>query len=164
MIVNKFTNSDNNIHLNAILKHIIDKVQQQDLYNIVLGRHTIEGFSADDAFFVVMEYQTTPTSEHGPEFHQEYIDIQFIMSGSERCGWGIITDEERAVLATKYHYDRERDICFISDNNISLSYFNLNTDEYYIFTPNTLHMPNLSVDTPTQVRKVVIKIKLHLLE
>lgn len=164
MIVNKFINSDNNIHLSSTLQDIIGKVYQKDLNEIELGKHDIEGYKSNEAFFVVMEYKTAPQSPVGPEFHQQYLDVQFITKGEEKCGWAIMSDAERQSFADKYNYDSERDICFIDEKALSLRYFNMLPDEYYIFSPNTLHMPNLSVDEPCEVRKVVIKINICLLE
>lgn len=163
MIINNFSNKDNDEHLSTVGRKIINAVYELDLLNIEPGKYPVEGFNFDDVFFMVMDYNTEPSSQFGAEFHQVFTDIQFIVKGEERFGWAVISDNKRMELVEKYAYDANRDICFIDESEVDLQFLDMKMGEYYAFMPNTLHMPNLNVHGTSKVRKVVIKIKTNLL-
>jgi biofilm protein TabA len=163
MIISKFGSTNNNVVLTPTLKTIIDKVSTVELDSIALGKYPVDGFELDEVFFVVMEYDTAKTSAVGPEFHQTYTDVQFLVKGEEQFGWATVSDEQLALLNLDFSYSAERDICFTSVDAVDLRYMEMRLGEFYIFTPHTLHMPNLSINDATRVRKVVIKIKTSLL-
>jgi YhcH/YjgK/YiaL family protein len=163
MIISKFGATNNDVVLTPILKTIIDQVSSVDLDTIALGKYPVDGFDLDDVFFVVMEYDTAETSTVGPEFHKVYTDVQFLVKGEEQFGWATVSDEQLALLNLDFNYSAERDICFISTDAVDLRYMEMRLGEFYIFTPHTLHMPNLSIRTTVTVRKVVIKIKTALI-
>jgi biofilm protein TabA len=163
MIVSKFSNSDNNANLPAAALDIINEVANQDLEHIELGKYPIKEMPLEDAHFVVMEYETEAESQFGPEFHRVYTDVQFLIKGEEKCGWAIASDAQLSEFAEKFSYNPVRDICFINPNDFEMNFFKMQLGEFYVFTPNTLHMPNLNVQSTSKVRKVVIKIKTTLI-
>ncbi|MDW6003023.1 YhcH/YjgK/YiaL family protein [Vibrio mangrovi] len=154
-----FHASDYRSLLPELFVQAIDYVRSQDLTGIEPGRYSIPDIAEEDAFFVVMEYQTTAESPVGPEFHHKYCDIQFIVQGEERFGWAELSDEQHRQLSLDYHYDDRRDICFFDPQLVEMSYQTMTHDQFYLFAPRTAHMPNLSVAEVSQVRKVVIKLK-----
>ncbi|SHF54410.1 YhcH/YjgK/YiaL family protein [Vibrio gazogenes] len=159
MLACHFHASDYRALLPALFVRAIDYVTTQDLNALDSGRHTIPEIDPDDAFFMILDYQTTAESPVGPEFHHKYCDVQFIIQGEEQFGWTELTDEQHQQLSHDYHYDQQKDICFFDQQLVTLSYATMSHDQFYLFTPRTAHMPNLSVTTTSQVRKVVIKIK-----
>ncbi len=163
MIVSKFGNSDNPSNLSATALSIITSVASLDLENIELGKYPVEGFEMDDVHFMVLEYKTDAVTQFGPEFHKIYTDVQFLIKGEEKCGWALASDQELAMYTEQYTYSRERDICFIKESDAEMNFFKMQPGEFYVFTPNTLHMPNLDFAGTSDVRKVVIKIKTELM-
>ncbi len=163
MIVSKFANSDNGANLSDILLDTINYVTNQDLDNLEPGRYPVKELDIDDVYFLVLDYETDAETQSGPEFHKTYTDVQFLIRGEEKCGWAIATDQQIKDFSVKYDYSAERDICFIRENDIEMNYLKMQPDEFYIFTPNTIHMPNLDVEATSKVRKIVIKIKTELL-
>lgn len=163
MIVSKFGNSDNSANLSTRALSIIHSVASLDLDNLALGKYPVEGFSMEDAHFMVLEYATDPVSQFGIEFHKVYTDVQFLLKGEEKCGWALASDQQLDAYVEQYNYIAERDICFIKETDVELNYFTMRSGEFYVFTPNTLHMPNLDANRTSQVRKVVIKINTDLM-
>ncbi len=163
MIVNQFNNSDNLAHVSPFILNILESVTARDLASIPADQYSLDDLPLSDAYFVVMDYQTCAESSFGPEFHQLYTDVQFILSGEERCGWAILSDPQKVELLERYDYNAERDICFIDQAEVPLNDLIMRPGEFYILPPNTLHMPNLNVHSAAKVRKVVIKIKTALL-
>ncbi len=120
-----------------------------DLDAISLGRHDIDGF---DIWAGVNEYDTKPVEKGLWEAHEKYIDIQYIVRGSERMGW---TDIER--LHVSKEYDEARDVVFLDGNGDLIL---VPEGSFVIFFPHDGHMPMIAADSPAQVRKVVVKVAL----
>ncbi len=163
MLVSKFDSSENTLLFSPKVVAMLEQLKALNLANLPLGKHQFEGFAADDAFFIVMEYQTVKTSSVGPEFHRKYTDIQLLVSGQEQFGWVRVSDAELAELDSKYQYDAERDICFIKEQEFALEMNQMKPGHFYLFTPQTIHMPNIAIGEPASARKVVVKLKTELL-
>ena len=59
-------------------------LQTADLTNTAPGRVEIDG---DQVFALVQEYNTKPKEQGFWESHRKYIDIQYVVSGSEHMGY-----------------------------------------------------------------------------
>jgi YhcH/YjgK/YiaL family protein len=159
MFISDFNSSDYQSLLPAQFVAAINYVKTQDLVHMEPGKYTIPGLAEEDAFFMVTEYNTNVESPVGPEFHKTYCDVQFIVKGEERFGWAEVTDEQYEQLVKEFSYDSEKDICFTPVDAVDLTYQVMKYDEFYLFSPKTVHMPGLAVASPGLVRKIVIKIK-----
>jgi YhcH/YjgK/YiaL family protein len=85
------------------------------------------------------------------EAHRKYIDIQFLVAGSEEIGWRP-TAECRQVAEK---YDASRDIMFFSD--LSEAWINLPVGKFMIFYPDDAHAPLASTgDNVKAVIKVAV--------
>ena len=105
---------------------------------------------------IVSEYETKPQNENGYEAHKQYIDIQCVLKGQERVASLPIEELEE----TK-SYSEEGDCALYSANTIlQPSNLILKPGYFAIFFPQDGHMPQLSLDTPTKVKKVVVKVKI----
>lgn len=105
---------------------------------------------------IVSEYETKLQNEHGYEAHRKYIDIQYLLSGEERIACLPI---ER--LKETKPYSAENDAAFYAaDNAHQPSYLSILPGYFAIFFPQDGHMPQLCVEKPTNVRKVVIKVEI----
>ncbi len=86
------------------------------------------------------------------EAHKNYIDIQYIVSGTEVMGYASIDDLEESVP-----YNAEKDILFYKGEG---NFINLKAEEFYIVFPCDAHMP-VKTCGKEGVRKVVVKVKLE---
>ncbi len=112
------------------------------------GEHEIEG---KDLFCIVMENITTVMSEPKLEAHKKYIDIHYILSGSEIIGYA--GKAEQKVLKA---YDFENDYALYEGNMTMIKMY---PQMFAIFFPEDLHMPGIS-NGQEKVRKIVMKVKI----
>ncbi len=117
--------------------------------NFPAGRYEIDG---DRVFAFIQEY--TSKEESSFEAHKNYIDIQFIV-----CGTEVIYAADLNKLSVKTEYSAEKDIMFLDDCD-KASKLVLTDGEYGIFFPWDAHKPGLCLDGKTaEVKKIVVKVK-----
>ena len=113
------------------------------------GKYPLDG---DNIFYIVQRYQTKPFTEGKLEVHRKYIDIQYVISGTEISGHALLDK-----LVIDQPYDKEKDRAFYhvpqNINNIILT-----SGTFAIFFPHDAHMPGKQLTEPTDVLKVVVKV------
>lgn len=118
------------------------------------GVYEIEG---RDIFAQVFDLTTAPSQEKKPEFHRNYIDVQFLASGEEYLGF--VPDKGQSTVVEShpdndlYFYDKAPDEMLVKAVPGS----------YTIFFTNDIHRPGIMVKDPMTVRKVVVKVRQSLL-
>lgn len=127
-------------------------LNEESVLNAPLGKHEVQG---QDIFFSVDEYQTKPFEEGRPEIHQKYLDIQYIVSGTECIGFSPLEG-----LQVDQPYDSQKDIAFYKYAP-GMSKLVLKPGMFVIFWPNEPHMPCRAVESPTAVRKIVVKVRME---
>src|SRR5688572_13382965 len=106
------------------------------------GRYTIRG---DDVFVIIKTHQTKPQSQGRWEAHRHYADIQLIVSGSETMGIAPIS-----TMSVQQPYSRDSDLEFFIGTG---QFIRVDRGSFALFLPHDVHMPDLCVDAPAQVRK-----------
>ena len=104
---------------------------------------------------IVSEYTTKEINENGFEAHRDYIDIQYLISGEE-----VINSLPLEYLKETKPYNKEIDAAFYEETNIKPQELLLGNGYFAILFPQDGHMPQLCVNKPEKVKKVVIKVKL----
>ena len=104
---------------------------------------------------IVSEYTTKEEKEYGYEAHKEYIDIQYLVSGAEKICYLPLE-----YLKEKKPYNKEIDAAFYVENAMKPQELLLGNGYFAVFFPQDGHMPQLCVDAPCSVRKVVVKVKI----
>lgn len=115
------------------------------------GRHPIDG---DAVFALWSTYETAPATEKRFESHVRHADIQFVWSGSERILYAPAAD-----LAPAVPYSDVEDIAFHADPPASSSLL-LSAGALAIFHPGDAHKPGCMAGGRTQVKKIVVKVRL----
>lgn len=128
----------------------IDFALTTNLASLPVGRHDIDG---DNVFAIINEYTTRPLEECDPECHQDYADIQIMITGREKFGYAPLTGQQPSVA-----YDEEKDVALFSLSEEDLSYIRLGTGEFIIFFPTDIHQPEVCDHQPQLVKKLVLKI------
>lgn len=105
---------------------------------------------------IVSEYTTKEVNENGYEAHKEYIDIQYLLKGSEK-----ICCLPLEYLKETKAYKAEIDAAFYEESGIKPQEMVIGNDFFAVFYPQDGHMPGLNFETCEIVRKVVIKIILN---
>ena len=126
----------------------IEKAMKEDY---PAGTYEISG---RDLYAAIQEYETRPAEKCLYEGHEQYIDIQYILSGCERMD---VTDRGDAVLRTPY--DGARDVAFY-ENGSDAAVLLVDAGKYAVFFPNDIHKPGQAPNgVPGAVRKIVVKVR-----
>ena len=110
-------------------------------------RYYVDG---EDLFFFLTSYETQFVNDT-PEAHIKYIDIQCLLYGKEHMNVGALEDMTVEVLPRP-----EGDIRFYRGPTDTVT---LCQGKFAVLFPGDAHAPNIAVDAPEKVRKVVVKVK-----
>ena len=111
----------------------------------------------EDIYAIVSSYNTK--QPHKFEAHRKYVDIQCLLDGQE-----LIESTALNGLTVDTPYDQEKDAAFYVKTDSGKIISHLIPGTFIVFFPHDAHMPGVSVDdSPSFVKKVVVKIKAELL-
>ena len=128
------------------------KFLQQVNPDIAVGVHQL----TPNVKAIVSEYTTQASKENGYEAHRQNIDIQYLLKGNEKIA--CLPVEE---LSETKPYNEETDAAFYNAvSDLSPSTFDLRSGYFAIFFPQDGHMPQLCVNEPGKVKKVVVKVRI----
>ena len=148
---------------------IYDKIDNLEIYsgiseNIRLGLEWLRDVNPDIAKGVyelsprvkaiVSEYTTKMINENGYEAHREYIDIQYLLKGSEK-----ICCLPLEFLKETKAYKAEIDVAFYEEAGVKPQEMLIGNGYFAVFWLHDGHMPCLCVDVQKEVKKIVVKIK-----
>ncbi|MBQ3311182.1 YhcH/YjgK/YiaL family protein [bacterium] len=123
---------------------------ETDFSKLEKGKYEILG---NEVFVNIQDYDTKPKNEGKWEAHRKYIDIQYIISGSEKIGVGSLKD-----FSSLIPYDDQKDLEFLETKKRT-QFIDLGKKEFMILYPNDVHMPQIIRDDSSKhVRKAVLKI------
>ena len=146
MIVDHLSNAERYAALGPRFKQAFDFLRTTDLNALEPGRYPLAG---DALFALVQNYHTKPTSEGFWEAHRRYIDLQFILQGTERIGYAPL---HRMELES---HDEPRDLSVLKGEG---DFLTLTDGCFMLLWPEDAHMPGLQGDQSGPVRKIVFKI------
>lgn len=148
MILDLLSNASLYYSLGPRFVKAFEYLSTTDFNTVEKGKYELDGANL---FAIVNEYDTVDPSTEQMESHKRYIDIQYIVSGVERIGHDLLLQQTPSQA-----YDTEKDFMLWGEQPAFFSV--LKQGWFAIFFPNDLHMPNIKIDTPAFVKKVVIKI------
>ena len=123
-----------------------------DLDTLKAGRHEIPG---TEAFANVIDYTTRLEGDF--EYHRKYIDVQYIVSGGEKCIVSPLTD--LTVNVEDYRESEDYGMMNGPAERARIQEIVLNQGMVGIYFPFDAHKPNMAVgETPEKSRKIVVKI------
>lgn len=149
-------------------KMIIDRIENADLYLSLnpgfkdafafIKKHMEIPFQegcyelSDSVYAMVKSYETEKASNLRYETHKDYIDIQYVVKGSERVDW-TMNDQ----LKPQTEYDSENDVIFYHDGEGTKIDFT--KGRFIVFYPSDAHKPSCMKACKSQMEKIVIKIR-----
>lgn len=114
------------------------------------GQYSINN---EELFYIVQHYQTKPFEEGKLEAHKKYIDVQFVAEGREMLGHTTIEK-----LQINKPYDNQTDVAFYELPD-KINKVNLTEGTFCILFPHEAHLPCRELNSPSNVLKVVVKVK-----
>jgi YhcH/YjgK/YiaL family protein len=127
-------------------------LKNSDLKTLEIKRHDIDG---DNLYAPISEYLTKNEEDAKFEAHRKYIDIQYVISGTEQMSVAPLSSLKEVITP----YDETKDVGFMTVSNAS--HFTATPERFFIFFPSDIHRPSVKVGENSQVRKVVVKVKVE---
>lgn len=118
------------------------------------GRYTLQG---EDIFMNVMQFATQPPAQKQAELHEQFIDIQLLLTGEERIFYGIAGSARQC---DEWHPEADYQLCSGIDNEQSVI---LRPGMFAVFMPGEPHKPGCAVAESGEIKKVVVKVRATLL-
>lgn len=149
MIFDKIENYKSYKGLSKGLDAAFDYLLNTNLEDLPIGKHIIDG---DNLFAACMEYETKEKTLSKNEAHRKYIDVQYIINGSEKMIASGITG-----LEVIEEYDEDKDVIFY-ENKCECEMI-AQKKCFAIFFPEDAHIPGLNITAESlMVKKVVVKV------
>ncbi len=151
MIFDRLNNAKQYYTLGEKVKKGFEFLLNSPLVDLNDGKYEI---LSDEIYANVQTLKTKNEKDKKWEVHRSYIDIQYVIKGEEKMGYGILEDFTDVVAP----YDCNKDVAFLS--NGEYNYINVKQGDFVMFYPNDVHAPMLSVKDDTVIKKVIVKIKI----
>jgi YhcH/YjgK/YiaL family protein len=126
-------------------------LKTSDLSTMEIKRYDIDG---DNLYAPISEYLTKNIEDAKFEAHQKYIDIQYVIDGSEMMSVAPLSMMKDVLVP----YDATKDVGFMTVTQSSD--YKATPDRFFIFFPSDIHRPSVKIGENAQVRKVVVKVKI----
>ncbi|MCW3116966.1 MAG: hypothetical protein JWM28_1048 [Chitinophagaceae bacterium] len=139
--------------IHPALAKAIEHVLQLDLATLVAGKYEIDGAAI---FYMVNEYNTKPAMECEPERHRKYADIQIMINGEEKFGYTPFINQRPST-----DFLPDNDVAFYTIPGEEIDYITLTPGKFIIFFTTDIHQPEVYVDAPQPVKKLVVKVNMQ---
>lgn len=146
IIVDRLENAEKYYTLHPAFEKAFLFLKQKNLKDLPMGRQDLDG----NRLYVMISKSPGRKRENvNLEAHRKYIDIQYIVSGTDEMGWR--QTDSCTLLAIPY--DADKDIMFYRDEPVSRT--PVTAGSFTIFFPNDAHAPLIG---DGEIYKVVIKV------
>ncbi|KIL41457.1 hypothetical protein SD70_07430 [Gordoniibacillus kamchatkensis] len=150
MIIDHIKNASLYAAMHSGFASAFDFIANNELAAMQPGKYEING---SDLFLLLQNYCTRPLEQGFWEAHRSYIDIQYMLEGTERMGYA----HADHLTVTEDHLD-EKDYKVLVGNG---DFVTVGKGSFAIFYPDDAHMPCLAVTKPEPVMKAVFKVKIQ---
>lgn len=124
-------------------------IKENNLVDLKPGRYQI---SEDNVYAIVTEGVTRNYDSTKWEAHRNYADIHYVIKGKEKIGIAAISSAK-----TTKDYDSTKDIGFYTTHG---KFFIAEPSTFFIVFPKNAHFPDINIDSPRVVKKLVIKVRI----
>lgn len=146
MILDQIKNLEN--YAGSSIYAALQKIRSTDFSKLEDITYEVNG---RDLYFFINSYDTRKDNDK-PEAHKKYIDIQYMITGSEKMGVGQLED-----MAEEVEAKPQNDAWFYHG---PMDYITVKEGMFAVFYPNDAHAPCITPDGKCEaVRKAVFKVK-----
>ena len=146
MIIDRLVNSHLYAGLPPRIQRAFQYLRETDWQTTEVGKYEVEGKSL---FALVQQYSTKLKSQGKWESHRKYIDIQYVVEGTEQIGYAHLSRLGQG------EYDAAKDFLPLSGEG---DYLTLSSGDFMLLYPEDGHKPGLALADSRIVKKVVVKI------
>ncbi len=148
MIIDSLSDCQRYVCLHSLFAKAFTFLSQENLAGIPDGRHDIAG---DKLYAVVVRDRGRKKKDGRLEYHQKYIDIQYVLSGVDTMGWKPASSCQDPAGA----FDPEKDAGFYND--VPDIWIPVGPGRFAVFFPHDAHSPMISRG---RLHKAIIKVKI----
>jgi YhcH/YjgK/YiaL family protein len=149
MIIDKLANNKLYRNLHPRFQEAFDFLERSDLGELNSGRIDLKG---EELFVLINSYTTKKNELNVLEAHKKYIDLQYVVQGTEGIDYEIYDNH-----AIHKEYDQKEDYILYKPKDSST--VKLDTNHFALLYPEDLHLPTVAFnDVPSEIKKIVIKI------
>lgn len=149
MIYDHINNCSQYKGLHPHLDLALEALEKGDFRLQDLGRYDLKG---QEVYYFLQENTLQETADKSFEYHRNYADIHFVISGQEQISYGC------RLVGQDADFDTAGDIGFVpSEKWLDCL---LDGDYFAIFLPGEVHQPNQWAGGDRTVRKCVFKVLL----
>lgn len=146
MILDHIKNINNYKFLSDPLIRALELIRDTDFGSLEAGTYEVDG---KNLYFIIQSYETK-ADNNMPEAHRQYIDIQYLIQGTEKMGVAQLDTAEEIEARP------QNDIWFY---RTPMDYITLSEGMFTVFFPNDVHAPCIaSTEGPKLARKCVFKV------
>ena len=150
MVIDKIQNAQQYYGLGPRFQKALEWLKTADATKLTPGQKVeIEG---SDIYATYAEAETVPPAQAKLEAHQNYADIQYLVSGVETVGYIL-----EGPVQPKEDYNPQKDVQFFTGEQDVLT---VQPGTFYIVWPQDYHAPKRALDQPVHVQRIVVKVKL----
>ncbi|HNW57309.1 MAG TPA: YhcH/YjgK/YiaL family protein [Bacteroidales bacterium] len=125
-------------------------LKTNDLKNLEVKKYELEGANLS---VIVSEYLSKDVDSARFEAHKNYIDLQYVISGSELMGVAPLSETKEITKP----YDPAKDVEFMTVNKCDD--IKATPEKFFILFPSDIHRPGLKDGENAPIKKLVGKIK-----
>lgn len=146
VIVDRLTQGEKYYSLHPAFPKAFAFLSRRDLSELEPGKYEIEN---DRLFCIIHEGQGLGKNQVKLEAHQKYIDLQYVISGTDEMGW------KPVALCTRIEkpYDSEKDIVLFGD--APEFWIRVGRGSFVLFFPDHAHAALGGTGT---IRRAIVKI------
>ena len=145
MIVDRLDNARRYAAAHPLFARAFEFLRRKDLASLAPGRHEVDG---DRLYAVVVKADAAGREKAVLEAHRRYIDIQFIVSGTDEMGWRPLVE-----CKGSKGFDAAKDLELFTDP--AVAWCGVRPGDLAIFFPSDAHAPGGGTGP---VHKVVVKV------
>lgn len=149
MILDNIKNLEKYEKVHEQIKNVINFLENFDKNDFKTGRIDIN----NNLFASLQTYEPLEASKKDFEVHKDYIDLQYLVTSSERIDFA--TEDS---YGKTYEMDKDGDF-FLTNDIANFSKLILNEGDFAIFFPGEFHKPGCTLEKSVEVKKIVFKIK-----
>ena len=152
MIFDNIKNAKMYYGVNPKFEKAFEFIQKAVEEKLEVGKYEIDG---KEIFALVQNYDSKLEENSAFEGHENYIDIQYVIEGSEMMG---VVDVSK--IEVRDQYNPEKDITFYK-SSADATYCVATSGDFCVFYPHDIHRPGMAINNqPSNVKKIVVKVSM----
>lgn len=152
MIVDTIRNAKQYQGINPGVDRILNTVTDYTPDNYPVGRITLDG---ENLYMNLEKYQTHSREDGTAEAHRRYIDVMYIVEGTET----IYVKPVDRLQKVRKEYDSEKDL-LLADIDEDMIAVRLEAGSFIVLFPQDAHAPGCHAGSNGNVRKIVGKVQI----